>query len=237
MTHGLRRLAVGTLLVASLQVVPAEAETACDPKALRLATTPLATTFSFVAQDNVAVLATMPAAADVVAVGDSITRRWPAESLEKAFPGGGVFNYGMEGDRTQNILHRLSAPRLSRLQPRTVVLLIGTNNLADGHPACAIAGGIRAVVARIDALWAKPTLRIVEVLPRGERFDAYEADRRSVNAAIRELMSERGGGSVVTVDEPITCGHRPDCPNYDPDHVHLSAGGYDVLQNALAPMR
>ena len=237
MTYMPRRFVAGAILLASLLTLPSRVEAACDRNAVRIATKPVATTIPSVAQDNVSALGTMPAAADIVAVGDSITRRWPAESLQAAFPGQRVFNYGMEGDRTQNILQRLSAPRLTSLHPRTVVLLVGTNNLSDGQPACAIAAGIQAVVARIDALWRKPTLRIVGVLPRGERFDAYETARRGVNAAIHDLMRKRGGGSVLNVDDPISCGHRTDCPNYDPDHVHLSAVGYDVLQHALKSVR
>jgi lysophospholipase L1-like esterase len=60
----------------------------------------------------------------VVFVGDATVDRWGA-GLESAFRGIKVANRGIEGDTTRGVLLRLS-PDVLALQPRAVVLLVGS---------------------------------------------------------------------------------------------------------------
>ena len=84
---------------------------------------------------------------DLYFAGDSITRRWPAthrESWDRNFGGWRAASFGAGGDRTQNVLYRLENGELDGVNPKVVVLLIGTNNV--GFDAAA-AGRRRRLVA------------------------------------------------------------------------------------------
>ena len=62
----------------------------------------------------------------LVFYGDSITQGWG--DIGKAFPGIKCANRGISGDTTRGLLVRLQGDVLS-LNPKGVVLLIGTNDL------------------------------------------------------------------------------------------------------------
>ena len=72
----------------------------------------------------------------VVFIGDSITHRWekPGKAAWDANFGSGDYralNLGFSGDSTENVLWRLDNGELDGLDPKAVVLMIGTNN--TGH--------------------------------------------------------------------------------------------------------
>ena len=74
---------------------------------------------------------------DIYFEGDSITRRWGAldypdllANWKQNFFGWNAADFGWGGDRTQNILWRLQNGELDGVNPKVVVLLAGTNNVA-----------------------------------------------------------------------------------------------------------
>jgi lysophospholipase L1-like esterase len=78
---------------------------------------------------------------EIVLIGDSITHLWGglpeepkgnrgAASWKELFGDKRVLNCGFGWDRTQNVLFRIANGELDGLKPRTVVIHIGTNNLA-----------------------------------------------------------------------------------------------------------
>ena len=102
---------------------------------------------------------------EVVLIGDSITHMWGgiptkpgrargAESWNRLF-GNRALNLGFGWDRTQNVLWRIDHGELDGLDPKQVIIHIGTNNLAGtknhvaGSPA-EIAEGIKAVCERVQ---------------------------------------------------------------------------------------
>lgn len=100
----------------------------------------------------------------VVLIGDSITHFWAGEpksarasgpkAWEEAFGGLRVLNMGFGWDRTQNVLWRLREGEFEGIHPRTVVINIGTNNLAGTANARSnspeeIVQGILAIVGEV----------------------------------------------------------------------------------------
>lgn len=83
----------------------------------------------------------------IVFDGDSITNRWETTGRE-TWPrfAGQAADFGIEGDRTENLLWRLGKGQVDGMDPKLIVLLIGTNNVGRDSPE-EIAGGIRSVVA------------------------------------------------------------------------------------------
>ena len=75
---------------------------------------------------------------DVLFLGDSITDAWGGEGHNPRSAGARIFqeefvplkaaNFGIGGDRTQHVLWRLQNGELDGIQPKVVMLMIGTNN-------------------------------------------------------------------------------------------------------------
>ena len=66
--------------------------------------------------------------AQIVFLGDSITQGWRysgAPIWDKFYAPRHAFNYGVGGDRTENILWRLANKEFDGVNPKVVVLMIG----------------------------------------------------------------------------------------------------------------
>ncbi|HEY4245674.1 MAG TPA: GDSL-type esterase/lipase family protein [Lacunisphaera sp.] len=80
----------------------------------------------------------------VVFLGDSITQGW-GDRLVPSFPELHVSNRGVSGDTSRGVLVRLPEDVLA-LNPRGVVLLIGTNDLEEGAAPEIIAGNVKLII-------------------------------------------------------------------------------------------
>ncbi|MBM3987436.1 MAG: GDSL family lipase [Planctomycetes bacterium] len=179
------------------------------------------------------------AQASVIFVGDSITQGWEdggAEHWARAFAPMGALNLGVSGDRTENVLWRLEQAPLGRLQPKVIVLLIGTNNLGHGtHTGEETLAGVRRVIETLRQQAPSARMLVLEVFPRGERFNPMRGELAQLNQALRARAAElgcevlalgdrwvRADGSISTLDMP--------------DHLHLSPAAYGQWADALEPL-
>ena len=176
---------------------------------------------------------TVPDRADLVLVGDSLAAGFPEAVLGASLPGWRVFNFGLPGDRVQNTLWRLGAFDLAHLEPRAVVLLLGTNNLGDGDPAEEVARGLAAVVESLLALWPGARLLLLTVPWREERPGYGDGERRRLNGLLAAAWSGRPRVDLLDTD-PALHGSVADPPALDADGLHLSEAGYRRLCSALA---
>lgn len=183
---------------------------------------------------------------DVLALGDSIFERWPAESLAAAFPGERVLNAGVAGDRTADLLFRLSGrtttlPDASAVgvshwrgqSPRLVTIMIGTNDLRGATP-CAIAAGIVAVAAKARALYPKARVVVLGILPRGDPQGQYAAEIGAVNAAVEREARRSARFDYLDLTPAFRCPAAGACDLAIPrNYVHPSDRGYARLAAAL----
>jgi lysophospholipase L1-like esterase len=175
----------------------------------------------------------VPARADLVLVGDSLAAGFPDAVLGASLPGVAVFNFGLPGDRVQNTLWRLDAFDLAHLEPRAVVLLLGTNNLGDGDPAEEVAGGLAAVVERLLARWPGARLLLLTVPWREERPGYADGERRRLNGLLAAAWVAHPRVDLLDTDAALH-GSVSDPPALEPDGLHLSEAGYRRLSAALA---
>jgi lysophospholipase L1-like esterase len=113
--------------------------------------------------DNAKLNPPMPGNARVVFMGDSITDGWGRSQSSKFFPGKPYMNRGISGQTTPQMLIRFR-PDVIALQPKAVVILAGTNDLAgntgpetldaiegnlESMAQLAKANGIRVVLASV----------------------------------------------------------------------------------------
>jgi len=159
--------------------------------------------------------------ADLVLVGDSLVQQWDV----KLFRPRAAFNFGVGGDRTQNVLWRLEMPQLMALRPKDVVVLLGTNNLTAGDEPCAIVAGLQKVLAAAASVWPRARLWFIDIPPRGDGFAFRDAARKQTNAGLQGLKPLR----TIDVDDAISCNGKQPCGNYIADNLHFSPAGYGVL--------
>ena len=152
----------------------------------------------------------------VLLVGDSLVARWPRDLAPK-----GSFNFGVGGDRTENVLWRLENARLPPAD--RAVILVGTNNLRRDEAAC-IADGILAIAQEI-ATRSKPRKTVViGILPR--RANAKMAEK--IVAVNRQLAAAAGQYRFLDLSASFN-----DAVLYLPDGIHLSRSGYETLATTV----
>jgi len=83
--------------------------------------------------------------ADVVLLGDSIIDLMEPEYLPIPFA-----NRGISGDTTSGVLARL--PDILAGNPKTIILLVGINDLQKGASASDVIAGIKRIRAAVDAI-------------------------------------------------------------------------------------
>ena len=183
-------------------------------------------------------------ASNIVFFGDSVFARWD----NAAFPGLPVWNasiaplsaadFGVDGDRTQNLIWRLQNGELDG-QPRVAVVMVGTNNLLNAQgdeTAEETAAGITAVVQTIRTLSPQTRVLLLGLLPRSTPRDPVRSEIEQVNAQISGLQD----GIHVFYGNMGAVLERPDgsMPTaLMPDGIHPSQAGYQLMADALqAPL-
>ena len=238
----------GLCLLAGLMISPevGAQESACDPLAIDLALTPQRTPNYPNLKETLRVQAALPERADVVLLGDSLFAGWNTD-LPSTFPSTAIYDFAVGGDRVPNVLWRLGQTDLSHLRPAAAALLIGTNDLAAGTPACAVTAGIEKVVENLRALWPETQVLVLTIPPRGEDFHVLDDRRLEVNRAIAALGQRFDRVHPVVIDDvAFTCGQygkpplaeggagpRLSCRNYVDDNLHFSTEGYVELGRIL----
>lgn len=174
----------------------------------------------------------------VVFLGDSITQNWEkagAKVWKEHFEPMKAANYGFGGDSTQHVLWRIEHGELDGLQPKVIVLHIGTNNARHGDFTPAqIAEGIGAVVQRLKTRFPKAKLLLHAIFPRGaDAKDEMRVKCAAVNALLPKLADERLtvidiGAALLQPDGTLT-------RDIAPDLLHLSEKGYDFWARQLLP--
>lgn len=183
-------------------------------------------------------------ASNIVFFGDSITARFglfdgPGVPVwNRSIAPMGAVNFGLDGDRTQNILWRMQDGELNG-QPKVVVVQVGTNNLLfsdkNGTPGETVAG-IAAVVRTIRTLSPRSKVLLLGLLPRGTPDDPVRSSILQVNSQVANL---RDGDHVAYLDLGALF-LRPDGTipaALMPDGLHPSELGYRLMADALqAPL-
>lgn len=177
---------------------------------------------------------------DVIFIGDSITSDWlgagNAVWKEKYEPRHAL-NFGVTGDKTQNVLWRLNNMSVQELKPKVAVVLIGKNNLANS--AHEIADGVKAVIATTQMVF--PGVKVILVSIPSNPTD--EDKIMQTDKLLRHLADDT---SVFYLDlVPLMTPSTVTGPNglpvtkykgLGPDGVHLDASGYQMWADAMEPL-
>jgi lysophospholipase L1-like esterase len=138
---------------------------------------------------------------DILFLGDSITDGWHWDTggkklWTKYFAPRRAANFGIGYDRIQNVLWRIENGELNGIDPKVVVLLIGTNNTGNednGQPRNTtpeIIAGISNLVRRIQFHLPQTKIILFGIFPRGEKNDPIREQVKAVNAGISKLNDD-----------------------------------------------
>ena len=175
----------------------------------------------------------------LVFVGDSITDFWRAdpqrEIFEDYFGRYRPYNIGISADETQHVLWRIQHGELDGLTPKLVVLMIGTNNLANANRMSPgeTADGVAAVVEAIRQKLPTSKVLLLGIFPRGNRTD--DALRLAVGATNKQIALLQDGRTLfyrdigskfLGADGTLSGGVMP-------DYLHPNAKGYQIWADAI----
>jgi len=173
-------------------------------------------------------------------LGDSLTYGWLVDGLEtwrSSFAPMGAEDFGIGGDRTDDVLWRIAHGELDGIEPKLVVLSIGTNDLGVGRSIAESVRGIAACIRAIRAKLPKTTIVVSGILPRGQggRNAPMRRTVAEVNRRVAKLDDTKrvryidSGAAFLEPDGSVN----PEL--YRPDLLHLSSAGYRTWSEVLRP--
>jgi len=174
---------------------------------------------------------------ELVFLGDSITQYWERQGKvvwEEFYGDRHALNFGVGMAQTGNLLWRIDAGHFDFIQPRLIVLMIGTNNTHYGaHTPQQVAAGVAAVVEALQARLPETAILLLGIFPRGRAVD--DPQRRNNEAANRLLASLPDGKRVSFRDIGGAFLNPDGSVNSElmQDPVHLNAQGYRVWAEAI----
>ena len=170
----------------------------------------------------------------VVLLGDSITQGW-GEDFSAWFPGIKIANRGISGDTSRGVLIRLEEDVLA-LDPRAVVLLIGTNDLEEKAAPETVAANLKLILAELARHNANLPIVLCQVFPSSASKSRPAEQIRKVNALYANAV--KGNGQVILVETwPLFADANGDAiPAEFPDLLHPNLAGYVKWAAALRPI-
>ncbi|MBJ7537904.1 GDSL-type esterase/lipase family protein [Marinomonas transparens] len=135
---------------------------------------------------------------DLVFLGDSITQAWEVEGADiwdEFYRPRNALNLGFNGDRTEHVLWRLEQGEVDDIQPKLLVLLIGTNN--TGHrqdKAEDTALGIKKILDVLAEKLPHTKILLLAIFPRSAK---PTQQLRVLNDSINQIIQHYGDDERV----------------------------------------
>ena len=170
----------------------------------------------------------------VVFYGDSITQGW-GDNFRNLFPDMHLANRGIIGDTSRGLLIRLQKDVLD-IKPQAVVILIGTNDLADGIEPETIAGNVKLLISDLKKYSDSMPIILCQVFPSHDSKNRPDEKIKKLNELYFNVVK---GDPQVTFLDTWTFFAQPDgdcIPAYFPDLLHLNEEGYAKWASALKPI-
>ena len=170
----------------------------------------------------------------LVFLGDSITQGW-GDNMGNSFPGVKVANRGISGDTTRGVLIRMKEDVLS-LNPKGVVILIGTNDLEEKASPEVIAGNLKLIIAELKKHNAKMPIILCNTFPSSASKRRPADQIKKINQLY--FATVKGDPQITVLDTWLLFADaKGDAKKPEfPDLLHPNKLGYAKWAAALRPL-
>jgi lysophospholipase L1-like esterase len=168
----------------------------------------------------------------LVFLGDSITQGWG--DVASSFPGIKTANRGISGDTTRGVLMRLQD--VIALNPRGVVLLIGTNDLELNATPEVVAANLKLIVAALRQHNPRMPVILCDVFPSALSKSRPAEKIRKLNTLYFEAMADEPQVTILDTWSLFANLHGDAKEEEMPDLLHPNLLGYAKWTAALRPI-
>lgn len=176
---------------------------------------------------------------DILFMGDSITDNWRnkgANVWKKSYGSRNAANFGIGGDRTQQVLWRIENGELDGVNPKVIVLMIGTNN-SNSDSANDVAEGVEAIVSETRKRCPKSKILLLAIFPRNKPTDK-PGQMDKINQ-VNERIAKLDDGKTIRFLNINAKFLGPDGKvpkDIMPDFLHPNEAGYQIWADAMEPL-
>jgi N-acetylglucosamine-6-sulfatase len=175
---------------------------------------------------------------DLLFLGDSITDWWRSRGRaiwDRTWAPLKAANFGIAGERVEQVLWRVQNGELDGYKARAVVLMIGTNNLRGTPSDQDIADGIAFLCAEIQKRQPAAKILLLGIFPRGPAPDAPYRERiKAINAALAKL-DDRKSLFFMDIGEKFLAADGTIPAEIMYDGLHPAERGYEIWADAILP--
>lgn len=172
-----------------------------------------------------------PAKGGVVFYGSSSFRRW---DLDKSFPDMGLINRGFGGSQMSDAIRYLDRAVLP-LEPRTIFVYEGDNDIGSGKSPAIVVADYRAFVEKARASLPQVKIVFVAIKPSIRRWELI-AGMREANAQIKAITESDERLEYIDVDAPLLGEDgTPRADLFVEDNLHLNDAGYAIWTELVRP--
>ena len=177
-----------------------------------------------------------------VLLGDSITDFFNWYELFYDFSknsGQAVYNRGISGDTTDRLLERLYENVLN-IEPKNIVLLIGTNDIGRGLPLSMSVENVSKIIEESKKVCPDINFILQAVYPinRGMRDKFEKRSNKKIDLMNKELIKLSEKYNCIWVD--ITDKLKDETENlkkeYTFDGLHLNVNAYKIVAENVIPL-
>ncbi len=170
----------------------------------------------------------------IVFLGDSITQGW-GDHLGSQFPGVKVANRGISGDTTRGALIRLQEDVIA-LNPKGVVLLIGTNDLEEWAAPEIVAGNLKLILAALREHNASMPVILCRVMPSSTSMRRPKVQIDKLNQLYFDAVKDQPQVTMLDTWALFADAKGDAKADEFPDLLHPNDVGYAKWEKALRPI-
>ncbi|KAG7311397.1 hypothetical protein JYU34_002439 [Plutella xylostella] len=138
--------------------------------------------------------------ADVIFIGDSILQALEHTDVwNQWFAPLHCLNFSIHNDQTQNVLWRIQNGVLDYVEPKIIVLHVGTNNI--DHTPEEVTEGILEIIRTIKEKQPNAYIVLPSLLPRGQHPNKLREKNAKINQLLKEKVSNINKVEMVTIDK------------------------------------
>lgn len=165
----------------------------------------------------------------IVFYGSSTLRLW--KNVAKDFPDWNTLNLGFGGAFIHS-LDKYFDVLFSKIQPKSIVLYLGGNDLTLGYSSSKIVDEILSFIKRIHSKFPKTDIYNISIKPSLER--AGQLDKiKMINHRLKTRTDSLEYFHQIDFYQSLILNNKIRKDHFLQDGLHLNSNGYEVLKNCL----